>query len=102
MTIRENPHRWPSRWPAYGRSGNDATTLSLLDFEEESAWDALKREAFFPVSEQPLRLPSGKILKSYRALVRTDTDRPLSVVSGGYRTVGVGPDGPELERVARI
>lgn len=58
MTIRENPHRWPSRWPAYGRSGNDATTPSLLDFEEESAWDALKREAFFPVSEQPLRLPS--------------------------------------------
>ena len=41
----------------------------------------------FPVELQPLRLPSGAIGPRTKALVRTDTDLPLSVVSDRYKLV---------------
>ncbi len=51
-----------------------------------AALDQLRRDAYFPVREDPLHLPDGRPVSTHRALVE---DRPngsiLSVVSGGFR-----------------
>lgn len=50
------------------------------------AFAQLRRDAYFPVREDPLHLPDGRPVTTHRALVEDRPNGPiLSVVSGGFR-----------------
>lgn len=60
--------------------GADVLGLSFDEAIEKAGLD-------FEVTEQPVHVPNGRAVPRYKALVRYDTDRPISVVSESYGTI---------------